>query len=298
MSAFAPCNICPKNCGADRTEREKGFCNTGKTLTVARAALHHWEEPCLSGTHGSGTIFFSGCNLRCVFCQNSAISRGNTGKEISENRLYEIFFELKEQGAHNINLVTPTHFLPTILPLIRRAKENDIKIPFVMNCGGFESVASLKEAEGLIDIYLPDFKYISPKLSAKYSHTPNYAEIAKAALNEMVRQQPECHFSDDGLLLRGVIVRHLLLPGQIKDSKAVLLYLLKTFGDRIFISIMNQFTPTKELEKYPEINRKVTKREYDTLIDYALSLGIKNAFIQEGDTSKESFIPDFSNQGV
>ena len=298
MSAFSACRICPKNCGVHREIGETGFCHTGANLTVARAALHHWEEPCISGSRGSGTVFFAGCNLGCVFCQNTKISRGGAGKEITADRLYEIFFELERKGAHNITLVTPSHFLPTILPVIRRAKESGISIPFVLNCGGYESVDSLKALEGLIDIYLPDFKYISPKLAGKYSHAPNYAEVAKAALREMVRQQPSCCFSKDGLLTRGVIVRHLLLPGQIKDAKAVLSYLFTTYGNQIFISIMNQFTPTKTLENYPEINRKVTKREYETLIDYALSLGIEHAFIQEGETAQESFIPDFTNQGV
>lgn len=239
MSAFSACRICPKNCGVNREIGETGFCRAGANLTVARAALHHWEEPCISGSRGSGTVFFAGCNLGCVFCQNAKISRGGAGKEITADRLYEIFFELERKGAHNINLVTPSHFLPKILPVIRRAKENGFKIPFVMNCGGYESVDSLKALEGLIDIYLPDFKYISPKLAEKYSHAPNYAEIAKAALSEMVRQQPACCFSEDGLLTRGVIVRHLLLPGQIKDAKAVLSYLFKTYGNQIFISIMN-----------------------------------------------------------
>ena len=291
------CTICPRECGVDRAH-SLGYCCVKDTLTVSRAALHHWEEPCISGTKGSGTVFFSGCNVGCVFCQNHRISRGRTGKEITPERLCDIFFELKEQGAHNINLVTPTHYLPQLLPVIEKAKKNGIGIPFVYNCSGYEKVEMLRAAEGLIDIYLPDFKFISPVLSTRYANATDYGEIAKRAIHEMVRQQPVCRFDEDGIIEQGVIVRHLMLPGNLKDSKDVLAYLAHTYKDQIFISIMNQFTPTPQLLKYPEINRCVTKQEYDKLIDYAISLDIEQAYIQEGETAKESFIPDFSNQGV
>ena len=291
------CFTCPRNCGADR-EHSLGFCRVPETLTVSRAALHFWEEPCISGERGSGTIFFSGCNLGCVFCQNHRISRGQTGKEISSGRLYEIFFELKDQGAHNINLVTPTHYLPQILPVIEKAKNDGISLPFVYNCGGYEKIEMLKAAEGLIDIYLPDVKYISSSLSARYSGVADYAEVAKAAITEMVRQQPACLLDENNLMQKGVIVRHMILPGFLADSKAVLSYLHETYGEQIFLSIMNQFTPTDALSAYPELCRTITKREYDHLIDYAISIGIEQAFIQEGETAKESFVPDFSNQGV
>ncbi len=291
------CTACPRNCGIDR-ETKLGFCRVPEAITVSRAALHFWEEPCLSGDTGSGTVFFSGCNLGCVFCQNHRISRGGAGKQITAERLFDIFFELKEQGAANINLVTPTHFLPQILPVIQKAKKDGLALPFVYNCGGYEKIEVLKSAEGLIDIYLPDMKYISPALSARYSGATDYGEIAKAAIQEMVRQQPECIFSENDFLQKGVIVRHMMLPGNLADSKAVLSYLHETYGDKIFLSIMNQFTPTEYLEPYPELNRRVTQREYDRLIDYAISIGIEQAFIQEGETAKESFIPDFSNQGV
>lgn len=291
------CISCPRQCGVNRAET-LGFCRVPYTFTVARAALHHWEEPCISGNSGSGTVFFSGCNLGCVFCQNHRISRGQTGKEITPERLLDIFFELKEQGANNINLVTPTHYLPQLLPVIRQAKDEGLALPFLYNCGGYEPTHFLQKAEGLIDIYLPDMKYISSVLSARYSHAENYAEVAKNAIAEMVRQQPECVFDDAGILQKGVIVRHMMLPGNLSDSKAVVSYLHKTYGEQIFLSLMNQFTPTEALSDYPEINRKVTVREYDNLIDYAISIGVEQAFIQEGETAKESFIPDFSNQGV
>ena len=292
------CRICPRNCGVDRNEGNVGFCRTKGGILVSRASLHHWEEPCISGTKGSGTVFFSGCNLACVFCQNYKISRGNTGKEISPERLSEIFFELKEKGAHNINLVTPTHFLPFVIKAVKRAKDMNINIPFVYNCGGYEKVESIKSLEGLIDIYMPDFKYMSCELSKKYSNAPDYADIAKSALSEMVRQIPECEFDNEGIMKKGVIVRHMMLPGCISDSKKIIKYLTKTYKNQIFVSIMNQFTPTENLVNYPEINRKVTIREYEKLLDFALSQGLENAFIQEGETAKESFIPDFDMRGV
>lgn len=293
------CRLCPRECGVNRLLGELGACRSGPEITAARASLHLWEEPCLSGKNGSGTVFFSGCNLGCVYCQNAQISRGNTGKNISSGRLCEIFFELKEQGAHNINLVTATHFLPAVLNAVEKAKQNHLGIPFVYNCGGFEKADMLKRAEGLIDIFLPDFKIMSPQLAMAYSNAPNYPEAAKSALTEMVRQQPVCVFDETGMLKRGVIVRHLMLPGNLKDSKKVLRYLHQTFGDKIFISIMSQYTPpAKGVNGFPELNRKVTKTEYEKLIEYAISLGITQAFVQEGETADASFIPDFDGRGI
>lgn len=299
LSLLTQCNICPRNCGANRQNGTLGTCRSGANISVARASLHMWEEPCISGENGSGTVFFTGCNLGCVYCQNAAISRGNAGKEISENRLVEIFFELKDQGAHNINLVTPTHFLPAVLRTIQKAKNQSIGIPFVYNCGGYEKAEMLKRAEGLIDIYLPDFKYMSSGLSARYSYAPDYAEVAKAALSEMVRQKPACTFDESGLMTAGVLVRHMMLPGNLKDSRAVLSYLYHTYGDSIYISIMKQYTPPKEIEKqFPELARTIREPEYEKLIDYAISLGITQAFIQEGDAASESFIPAFDCRGI
>lgn len=295
------CTLCPRSCAVDRSMGETGICGQTENLKVARAALHYWEEPCISGTAGSGTVFFSGCALHCVFCQNAKIANGSAGREISTERLAEIFLELQEQGANNINLVTPGHFAPQIITALKSAKRQGLYLPIVYNTGSYESVDTIQSLEGLVDIYLPDFKYMDRALSARYSHAPDYSEVAKAAIAEMVRQSGEAVFCDgneDSLMKRGTIVRHLLLPGQTKDSKAVIRYLYETYGDKIYISIMNQFTPLAGLEKYPELNRRVTEEEYEEVVDYAIDLGVENGFIQEGETAKESFIPQFDGVGV
>lgn len=291
------CSLCPRMCMTDR-EVTTGYCGVKNTLRVARAALHFWEEPCISGEEGSGAVFFSGCNLRCVFCQNDSIARAKLGKEITIERLAEIFLELQEQKANNINLVTATHYVPQVAKALGRAKKDGLSIPVIYNCGGYECVETLKILEGLIDIYLPDFKYMDSERAKRYSHAENYPTVAKEALAEMVRQQPEAVFDERGMMQKGIIVRHLMLPGGIKDSKAVVKYLYETYGDRIYISLMNQYTPLPHVEAYPEINRRLKKFEYDRLVDYAISLGVENGFIQEGETAKESFIPAFTNEGV
>ncbi len=295
---LSPCNICPRECGAMRENGKTGVCGETNEISLSRVSLHMWEEPCISGEKGSGTVFFSGCNLGCVYCQNAKISRGKNGITVSPERLYDIFFELKEKGAHNINFVTPTHFALSLLPVIQKAKDDKIGIPFVYNTSGYEKAETLKALEGIIDVYLTDFKYMSSALSFKYSKASDYAKIAKQALLEMVRQRPVCKFSEDGILKEGVLVRHLLLPGALGDAKKVLKYLKDTYENRIFISIMNQFTPTEALKNYPEINRKVTKREYDALLGYAISIGIEQAFIQEDGAASDAFIPDFDGTGV
>ena len=291
------CSLCPRMCMADR-EITTGYCGVKNTLRVARAALHFWEEPCISGEEGSGAVFFTGCNLRCVFCQNFQIARAEQGKEITVERLSEIFLELQAQKANNINLVTATHYVPQVVEALKKAKEQGLHIPVVYNCGGYETVDTLKRLEGLVDIYLPDFKYVDTERAKRYSHAKNYPEVAKAALAEMVRQQPEAEFDERDIMKKGVIVRHLMLPGGIKDSKAVVKYLYETYGDQIYISLMNQYTPLPHVAEYPEINRKVKKFEYDRLVGYAISLGVENGFIQEGETAEESFIPAFTNEGV
>jgi len=276
-------------------------CGQTAELKVARAALHFWEEPCISGENGSGTVFFSGCSLHCVFCQNEPIANGTVGKLISVDRLVQIFLELQQQGANNINLVTPGHYIPQIKEALLLAKAQGLTIPVVYNTSSYESVEALRSLEGLIDIYLPDFKYMSAELSGKYSHAADYADVAKAAIAEMVRQTGNPVFDEageDGLIKKGTIVRHLTLPGGMEDSKAILQYLHETYGNRIYISIMNQFTPLDNVADYPELNRKITEEEYDELIDYAIDLGIEQGFIQEGETAEESFIPDFGCQGV
>lgn len=291
------CSLCPRMCMTDR-EITTGYCGVKNTLRVARAALHFWEEPCISGEEGSGAVFFTGCNLRCVYCQNYHLARAEQGKEITIERLAEIFLELQAQNANNINLVTGTHYVPQIVEALKISKEKGLKLPIVFNCGGYENVSTLQMLEGLVDIYLPDFKYMDSERAKRYSHAENYPETVKAALAEMVRQQPEAVFDERGMMQKGVIVRHLMLPGGIKDSKAVVSYLYETYGDRIYLSLMNQYTPLPHVECYPEINRKLKKFEYDRLVDYAISLGVEKGFIQEGETAEESFIPAFTNEGV
>ena len=289
------CNICPRKCGADRYSGA-GYCGQGAEIKIARAAPHYWEEPCISGERGSGTVFFSGCNLRCVYCQNREIAHGGFGAEISRERLCDIFFELAEKGVHNINLVTPTHFAPQIKEAIIMAKNRGFSLPFVYNCGGYESVDTLRSLEGLIDIYLTDFKYMSPAAAEKYSMAEDYPAAAKAATAEMVRQTGAATLSD-GLMKRGTIVRLLVLPGRLLDAKSVLRYLHRTYGDKIYISIMNQYTPMEGVP-FPELSRRITEREYDEIIDFAADEGITKAFIQEGGTAEESFIPPFDMTGV
>ena len=300
MSDYTACRLCPRDCGIDRN-KIPGACKVTSGLKAARASLHFWEEPCISGKNGSGTVFFSGCNLGCVYCQNIEISRGNAGKEITPERLTEIYFELEEQGAENINLVTADHFLPTIAGTIEAAKKEGLKIPFLLNTSSYVKVDTLKKMEGLIDIYLPDFKYIRDEDAIRYSRAPGYTEAAKAAIGEMVRQQPKCLYKpENGLLSRGVVVRHLLLPGLLIQAKLILSYLYRTYGDRIIYSLLNQYTPNPELlsENYPEINRKVTEYEYHSLMEYAAELGIKNGYIQTGEAAGESFIPAFDLRGI
>ncbi len=292
------CQLCPRNCQVNRNNKEKGFCKMDNNLLVARASLHLWEEPIISGEKGSGTVFFSGCNLKCVYCQNYQISHNNFGKKITIKRLSEIFLELQEKGANNINLVTPTHFVPQIIEALKIAKNNGLTIPIVYNSSGYESIDTIKLLNGYIDIYLPDFKYFDNKYALKYSKCTNYLENITSSLREMIKQVGTPKFNEDGLLIKGVIVRHMILPGLLSDSKKVIKYLIDNYNNDIFISIMNQYTPTNNLKDYQEINRLITQDEYDELINYAIDLGIKNGFMQEGETQKTSFIPEFDNTGV
>ena len=302
MRTSEPCRLCPRACGVNRADGERGTCGETAAIRLARAALHFWEEPCISGTKGSGAVFFSGCQLRCVYCQNQPIAHGDVGREVTVSRLTDIFFELEEQGANNINLVTPTHFVPQIIQGLEQAKLRGLTIPVVYNSSGYESVGTLRQLDGLVDIYLPDMKYSRTETAAKYSTAPDYAEVAGKALREMVRQTGAPEFDRDGMMRKGVIVRHLLLPGHVTEAKEVLDYLYHTYGDLIYISIMNQYTPLLSMRGlasvYPELDRKVTKREYDKVIDHALELGIRNAFVQEGETAAESYIPAFDGEGI
>ena len=298
MNKYEDCLLCPRKCGINRSTGQTGVCGVSSEIKVARAALHYWEEPCISGKKGSGAVFFSGCSLHCVFCQNREISDGKAGKVISKERLSDIFIELAGKGANNINLVTPGQYIPDIVWAVNDARHRGMKLPIVYNTSGYENVTELKLLEGIVDVYLPDFKYMDSTLSAKYSRARDYPSVAKQALSEMVRQQPDVVIDDaTGLIQKGVIVRQLLLPGHVNDAKAVLKYLYDTYHDHVYISMMSQFTPIA-LKDYPEINRTVTRREYERLVDYALKIGITNAFIQEGDVAKDSFIPAFDCEGV
>ena len=298
MNKYENCLLCPRKCGINRSTGQTGVCGVSSEIKVARAALHYWEEPCISGKRGSGAVFFSGCSLHCVFCQNREISDGKAGKVISKERLSDIFMELADKGANNINLVTPGQYIPDIVWAVNDAKSRGMKLPIIYNTSGYENVTDLKLLEGIVDVYLPDFKYMDSTLSAMYSRAKDYPSVAKQALSEMVRQQPDVVIDDaTGLIQKGVIVRQLLLPGHVNDAKAVLKYLYDTYHDHVYISMMSQFTPIA-LKDYPEINRTVTKREYERLVNYALEIGITNAFIQEGDVAKDSFIPAFDCEGV
>ncbi len=298
MLSLDKCLLCPRKCGADRSKGQKGFCGvSGNEIYGARASLHFWEEPCISGKNGAGTVFFSGCNLKCVYCQNYSISNAEVGRPVTVEALSEIFIELMEKGAENIDLVTPTHYALHIARAIELAREKGMSLPIVYNCGGYESTETLKMLEGLIDIYLTDFKYIKAETAEKYSKAPDYPDAVKKALAEMVRQHPSPVFNDDGIMQKGVIVRHLLLPGHIREGRDIVKYVYDTYGNNVYLSLMNQYTPLENVTGYSEINRRVTKREYNSLVNYAIETGVENAFIQEGETAKESFIPAFDYEG-
>lgn len=300
LPELSDCTLCPRECHVNRNAGEIGYCGQTAALTAARAALHFWEEPCLSGTNGSGAVFFSGCNLRCVYCQNHQIADGFCGREITLSRLCDIFLELQEKGAHNLNLVTPTHFVPQIITALKAAKKQGLSIPVVYNTSAYEKTDTLKKLEGLVDIYLPDLKYHDCLLSQRYSQAPDYFEIAAPAIAEMVRQVGAPVFEDgeNALMKKGVIVRHLLLPGCEKDTRRILRFLHQTYKNDIYVSIMNQYTPLAQVKSIPELNRKISPREYEKIIDYAISIGIENGFIQEGETASESFIPAFDCEGI
>lgn len=287
------CNICPRRCGADRENGRLGFCGASNKIRIARAALHFWEEPCLSGANGAGTVFFSYCNMKCVYCQNYRISTRGAGHEVSIGELAEIFLDLQSQGANNIDLVTPTHYALDIAEAVKKAKNSGLHIPVLYNCGGYESVETLKRLEGLIDIYMPDMKYYRDKYAVKYSSAPRYFETACAALEEMYRQTGAFVLDENGIMQSGVIVRHMMLPGLMLDTKKIMDYLFDTYGNNIYISLMSQYTPLKNVERFPELNRKIDMKKYNSIVDYCMNRGMENVFIQEGSAAKESFIPCF-----
>jgi len=288
------CNICPRICNVNRNNNELGFCKCNNEIKIANYSLHMWEEPCISGDVGSGTVFFSYCNLQCIYCQNYEISTLHKGKTISKEELVDIFLELQDRGALNINLVTPTHYVPLIKEAIIIAKHKGLTIPIVYNTSSYEKVDTLKSLEGLVDVYLPDLKYYDNELGVKYSKCNNYFDYATRAIEEMYRQVGKVRIVN-GIIKKGVIVRHLVLPGHIEDSKKIIKSLYDKYKDNIYISIMNQFTPVNKVS-YSNLNRTLTEEEYDEVIDYAYNLGVRNAFIQEGETCVDSFIPKFSDE--
>lgn len=288
------CNLCPRACNVDRSGGALGYCGESDIVRVARTSLHRWEEPCITGKYGSGTVFFSGCSLKCIFCQNHNIADGSVGQAFTVEELAESFLRLQENRASNINLVTAGHFVKQVAEALVIAKERGLTVPVVYNSSAYETVESLQKLRGLVDVYLPDCKYHSEEIAGNYAGAPDYFKIATAAIGEMVKQVGEPVFDEKtGNMLKGVIVRHLVLPGHTKDSMEILKYLHEAYGNRIYVSIMNQYTPVIHQDNYPNLNRCVTKREYRKVLDYALSVGMENAFFQEGQTAKESFIPNF-----
>lgn len=296
MNLLKECRLCPRNCGINRYEKV-GVCGASSKVKVSHYSLHQWEEPVISGFNGSGTVFFSHCNLKCIFCQNKKISTGGYGKEISNKRLGEIFLELQERGAHNINLVTPTHYVPQIVKVLHKLKGDELKIPVVYNTSSYENVDTIKLLDGLVDVYLADLKYFDDELAINYSNCKNYFEIATKAIDEMYKQVGEPIFKDD-LMVKGLIIRLLILPGHKEDTKKIIKYIYETYKDSVFISIMNQYTPVTKSLVYPNLNWTVTDSEYCDVINYACDLGVTKAFIQEGETASESFIPDFDCSNV
>lgn len=286
------CSMCPRHCKINRFT-SKGFCKASNKIKLSKVSLHMWEEPCISGKNGSGTIFFSNCNLNCVFCQNYKISQEGYGKEISIERLSDIFLEQQARGANNINLVTPTQYAIQIIEAIKISKEKGLTLPILYNSNGYESVETIKLLKDYIDVYLPDLKYFNDKYALKYSNAENYFSIASAAINEMFKNAGPVEFDENGLIKKGIIIRHLLLPHLLFDSKKIVDYIYKTYKDDVYISLMNQYTPMYYANRYKELSHPLKPQMYDALINYCVELGIKNAFIQESGTNSKEFVPDF-----
>lgn len=298
LNSLFSCNLCPRKCGVNRLKGQLGFCKASEAIKIAKACLYPFEEPCISGSNGSGTIFFSNCNLSCVFCQNHEISSSGIGVEISILRLSEIFLEQQEKGAHNINLVTPTHYVPQIIEALKLSKSKGLNIPILYNSNGYDSIDTIKSLKNHIDVYLPDLKYFDNKYSVKYSNAPNYFSFASRAISEMAHQVGDVKISKDGLIQKGVIIRHLMLPGLLFDSKKIMDYIYKNFGDTVYFSLMNQYTPMHKAKEYKELNKTLNIKHYDSLINYCLDLGLTNGFIQDSGTCSEAFVPDFNLKDI
>lgn len=298
LDELKSCKLCPRNCSINRLKGELGFCGANNNIKVAKVSLHKWEEPCISGSRGSGTIFFSNCNLKCVFCQNHTISSENFGREISTERLSDIFLEQQKRGAHNINLVSPIHYIPQIKSALYMAKSRGLNLPVLFNTNSYANLQSIKSLNGYIDVYLPDLKYFDDKYAIKYSNTPDYFKYASRNIAEMIQQVGKATFNKDGIIIHGVIIRHLMLPGLLFDSKKIIDYIMKNFSDSVYISLMNQYTPMYKVYKFPELNRPLNPKHYSSMIDYCISIGLNHGFIQESGTSSENFVPDFNLDGI
>lgn len=290
------CKLCPRNCNAERTAEDgAGFCKMPEAPIIARAAVHKWEEPCISGENGTGAIFFSGCSLKCCFCQNYGISHKNSGKEVTRERLVEIIRELESENVHTIDLVNPTHYSDVIIEALREYKP---RVPVVYNSSGYDSVETLRRFEGLIDVYLPDLKFFDSEKSKRYAKCKDYFEKTSKAILEMHRQQPKTVFNENGIIEKGMIIRHLVLPSNVADSKNILLWIKNNLPDDTYISLMSQYIPYGDAGNYKEINRRLTTAEYEKVVDYFFEIGLKNGFMQERSSAKTAFIPDFDGTGV
>lgn len=298
MNLYENCTLCPRNCSVNRSSGQLGYCRTDHEIKAALASVHLWEEPPISGKNGSGTIFFSGCNLRCVFCQNYSISSENYGKTISSERLSEIMLEEQAMGVHNINLVTGTHFIPSIIEAVQKAKNSGLTIPIVYNSGGYEKPETLKMLEGIVDIYLPDIKYFSSELSLKYSGASDYFLYASEAVMEMYRQTGKNTFDDSGILKKGVIIRHMILPSHKDDSYKILDWIRDNIGTEAWVSLLSQYTPAHNSDKYKEINRKIMSLEYTRVIDHFFNIGLKNGYMQEKTSAENKYTPTFDLSGL
>ena len=287
------CTLCPRLCGADRINGELGYCRASAKIKIARSALHFWEEPCISGEHGSGTVFFSHCTLKCVFCQNYNISTENKGKIIAVSELADCFLDLQTQGANNINLVTPTHYVPLIIQALDLAKANGLTLPILYNTSGYENVETIKALDGYIDIYMPDMKYFDNKYAVKYSNAPDYFNIAKSAIREMYNQVGKPVFDENGIMQKGMIIRHLMLPGLLFDTKKIIDYIYREYKNNVYVSLMSQYTPLEHVKRFPELNKKLNPKHYNAMINYCTDLGMENVYIQDGEAASESFIPPF-----
>lgn len=295
------CTLCPRRCGVNRAAGERGVCGADDCLVIARAALHAWEEPCISVGAGSGAVFFSGCPLRCRYCQNCDISVGMRGRQISVERLTDIFFELADQGAANLNLVTATQYTQFVIDAVAVARARGLALPVIWNTSGYECAETIRQLEGTVDVYLDDFKYPPAAVSdaaARYSHAPDYFEVARGALDQMLISAGEPRFDDDGRLVGGVVVRHLLLPGRLEDSKRVMRFLWQRYGTRVLYSLMSQYTPVGTFPDMPELDHTVEPGAYEELLDYLDAMGLEDYFWQDGDAAAESFIPPFDETGV